>query len=84
MGPGQSLGQGSRGPLKTPGFKLFWKTHNPFPNSSKAFYKLQITVLKNWFGCQNIKENHVDDLKTMEEDCETFSKRTCKSFEKGA
>jgi len=28
------------------------------------------------------KENHVDDLKTMEEDCDTFSICTYKSFEK--
>jgi len=30
------------------------------------------------------KENHVDDLKTMEDYCDTFSKCTYKKFEKGA
>jgi len=37
---------------EAPGFKLFWKTHDPFPNSSKACCKLLITVLKSWFRCQ--------------------------------
>jgi len=41
--------------MEAPGFKLFWKTHDPFPNSSKAC-KLQITVLKNCFGCQKKKK----------------------------
>ena len=29
------------------------------------------------------KENHVDDLKTIEEDCDTFSRCKYKSFAKG-
>ena len=41
VGPGQGLGRGSKAP-KAPWFKLFWKTHDPFPNSSKACCKLQI------------------------------------------
>ena len=45
---GKALVRGSGGqrPPEAPGFKLFCKTHHPFPNSSNACCKLQITVIK--------------------------------------
>jgi len=76
VGLGKALVRGRMAP-ESPAFKLFWKTHDPFPNSSNSCCKLQITV---WFWC---KENHVDDLKTMEEDCDTFPICTYKNFESG-
>jgi len=35
---GKVLVRGQRGrmPPEAPAFKLFWKTHDPFPNSSNA------------------------------------------------
>jgi len=51
-------GPGGQRLPEAPGFKLFWKTHNQFPNSSKAYCNLQITVLKNWFGCPKKKESY--------------------------
>jgi len=84
-----------RQPPEASGFKLFWKTHDPFQNSTNACCKLQITVLKYWCGCPK-KERaiiHCDKyrstpnslfvyLKTMEEYCDTFS--ICTYIEKRA
>ena len=46
------MGPGGRRHKKAHWVKLFWKSHDLFSNSSKACCILQITVLKNWFGCQ--------------------------------
>ena len=93
VGPGQSLGQVSRGLLHLSCFG------RPMIN----FQTAQMIVVKNWFWCKKKKraiihcdkyihyplfvtkdkpthkENHVDDLKTMEEDLDTFSIQSTQS-----
>ena len=47
VGPGQRHGHG-----EAPAFKLFWKTLDPFPNSSNVC----CNCFKNWFGCHFVLE----------------------------